>query len=85
MLGHLEMDVDQCIAAYSDLAGAVFDQKTSRLPFNFKAKVKARFDSGKLENAVRKAIKESGTSETALLNDGNKRGCRTQVSRQRKE
>lgn len=77
MLGRLEMDVDQCIAAYSGLAEAVFGVKTSRLPFNLKGKVKARFDSAKLEMAVQKTIKDSGISETALLNDGTERGCRT--------
>jgi hypothetical protein len=39
MLGRLEMDVDECIAAYSDLAASVFGEKGSRLPFNIKGKV----------------------------------------------
>ena len=44
MLGRLEMDVDECITAYSDLAEAVFEAKLSSIPFNMKGKVKARFD-----------------------------------------
>lgn len=77
MLGKLEMDVDECIAAYSDLAETVFCQKKSRLPFNFKGKVKARFDSRKLGNAVRETIKKTGRSETDSFNARVDRGCRT--------
>lgn len=77
MLGRLEMNVDQCILAYIGLAETVFGQKKSRFPFSIKGKVKAQFDSDKLEKAIRKTILDSGISETALLNDGNKRGCRT--------
>ncbi len=77
MLGRLEMDIDQCILAYSGLAEAVFGEKKGRLPFNIKGKVKAQFDSAKLEKAIRKTIKDSGICETELLNDGTERGCRT--------
>jgi len=77
MLGRLEMDVDECITAYSDLAEAVFSQKMSRLPFNLKGKVKAQFDSSKLEKAIGDTMKRAGISETALLNDGAERGCKT--------
>ena len=77
MLGRLEMDVDECIAAYSDLAEAVFSQKKSRLPFNFKGKVKAQFDSSKLENAIQETIEKTRFSQTDLFSDGMNRGCRT--------
>jgi hypothetical protein len=77
MLGRFEMDVDECIIAYAKLAEAVFSQKKSRLPFNLKGKVKAQFDSLKLEKAIRDTIKGSGISETDLFNEGTKRGCRT--------
>ena len=76
MLGRLEMNVDQCILAYSELAASVFHEKKSRLPFNIKGKVKAQFDSTKLEQAIRKTIKDSGKSEMELLNDETERGCR---------
>jgi hypothetical protein len=77
MLGRLEMDVDECITAYSDLAASVFGEKRSRIPFNFKGKVQQRFDSTKLEGAIRKAIVQNGASEADLLNDGTERRCRT--------
>lgn len=76
MLGRLEMDVDDCITAYSDLAAAVFGDKMNRSPVNMKGKIKPRFDSAKLETAIRKTIVGSGVSETDLLNDGAERGCR---------
>ena len=77
MLGRLEMDVDECITAYNDLAEAVFVEKLSSIPFNVKGKVKPRFDSAKLESAIRNVVAQSGASEMDLLNDGTERGCRT--------
>lgn len=77
MLGRLEMDVDQCIAAYSDLAAEIFGERRSKFPVTIKGKVKARFDSAKLESAVRKMVEKGGSSWTDLFNDGAKRGCRT--------
>ena len=44
MLGRLEMDVDECIAAYNELAAAVFGEKISRVPVNIKGKIRPRFD-----------------------------------------
>ena len=77
MLGRLEMDVDECITAYSDLAASVFGEKRNRIPFNIKGKVQQRFDSAKLESAIRKVVVGSGGLEKDLLNDGTERGCRT--------
>jgi hypothetical protein len=68
MLGRLEMDVDECIGAYSDLAAAVFGQKLSSIPVNFKGNVKARFDSAKLESAIRRVVEDSGASNEDLFN-----------------
>lgn len=77
MLGRLEMSVDECITAYSDLAAEVFDEKPNRIPVNMKGKLKSRFDSARLESAIKKVVTQSGMSETALFNDGTDRGCRT--------
>jgi hypothetical protein len=40
MLSQLEMDVDECIAVYSDLVLAVFSEKLSRIQVNIKGKIK---------------------------------------------
>lgn len=77
MLSRLEMDVDECIMAYSELAATVFSEKLNRIPFNIAGKIQAHFDSVKLERAIRKVIAQSGAAETDLLNDGPERGCRT--------
>jgi hypothetical protein len=77
MLGRLEMDVDTCIAAYSDLAAEVFGEKLRSIPINLKGNIKAKFDSEKLERAIQKVIKDSGASSQDLFNDSNARGCRT--------
>ena len=79
MLGRLEMDVNECIAAYSKLAAAVFGEKLRRIPVNIRGDVKARFDAAKLEVAIRKVIKDSCVSEDTLFDDGTERGCRTYV------
>ncbi|KAH9203663.1 acyl transferase/acyl hydrolase/lysophospholipase [Leptodontidium sp. 2 PMI_412] len=73
------MDADQCIAAYSDLAAEVFGEKRSAFPVTIKGKVKARFDSAKLESTIRKVVEQTGSAGTDLFNDGTERGCRTQV------
>jgi hypothetical protein len=77
MLGRLEMDVDECIASYSDLMKAVFEKKSSWLPVSRRGKVKAQFDSAKLKSAADTAISKTGASSTDALNDGKARGCRT--------
>lgn len=76
MLGRLEMDVDECISAYSDLMKTVFNEKSSRLPINWTGRVKAQFDSKKLKNAIEGAVACHGASKSDLFNDGNRRGCR---------
>lgn len=77
MLGRLEMDVDKCIEAYSDLTAAVFGEKLRSIPVNFKGDITARFDSAKLENAIRRVVEDSGGAKENLFNDGTERGCRT--------
>lgn len=77
MLGRLEMDIDECIDAYSDLATAVFGEKPRSFPVSFEGDTMGRFYSAKLENAIRKVVEDSASSKQNLLNDGAERGCRT--------
>ncbi|KAJ5625973.1 protein kinase subdomain-containing protein [Penicillium lagena] len=79
MLGRLEMDVDKCIEAYSDLAAAVFREKLRSFPINFKGDITAQFDSAKLESAIQKVVEDSGVSKRDLFNDGTECRCRTFV------
>ena len=77
MLGRLEMDVDACIAAYSDLMKAVFEEESSRFPVGWTGKVKTRFDSVKLKCAVDEMINNTSASVMDAFNDGKNCGCRT--------
>lgn len=77
MLGRLEMDVDECITAYSDLAEYVFGDRQNHIPVNIKGEIKPRFDLARLKSAILRVVAQSGVSETDFLNDGTKRGCRT--------
>jgi hypothetical protein len=78
MLGRLEMSVDECIDAYSEIAAAVFGEKAVSHILDIEGGAKPQFELATLESALKKMIKESGTaSETDLLNDGTERGCHT--------
>lgn len=76
MLGRLEMDIDDCIAAYSDLMKTVFEKKSSHLPFRWTGNTKAQFDSTTLKEAIEKVITCHNPSNINLFNDGQIRGCR---------
>lgn len=76
MLGRLEMDIDECILAYSRLIKTVFDEKSSRLPFGWRGKIKAQFNSARLESAIKEIITSRGLPEAVFFNDGTTRGCR---------
>lgn len=52
MLRRLETDVDECITAYSELAEAVFHSRVRTFLFKIEGKIKPRFDSTKLEEAI---------------------------------
>ncbi|THY56482.1 FabD/lysophospholipase-like protein [Aureobasidium pullulans] len=79
MLGRLEMSVDECIKAYSGLIATVFGVQLSKIPMNWKGKVKPRFDSAKLEVAIKQVISQSGLPEDTMFDDGIERGCKTFV------
>lgn len=74
------MDVDECIAAYSELMETVFGKRSSKLPFSWTGKTKARFDSKKLKSAVEKVVTNHNASSTELFDSGTARGCRVLVA-----
>lgn len=76
MLGRLEMDVDECIEAYTTMFETIFGKKS--LPVNIWGKVKGRFDSNVLEECIEKILKDRGLSKGELLNDGTDR-CKVVV------
>ncbi|KAI9773738.1 MAG: hypothetical protein M1839_002009 [Geoglossum umbratile] len=70
MLGWLEMDVDDCISAYTSLIKAVFEEKSSWLPVSWMGKTKAQFDSKRLKSAIEEVIRSKSASTVDLFNDG---------------
>ena len=80
MLGRLEMDVDECITEYSELMETVFGKRSSKLPFSWTGKTKARFDSKKLKSAIEKVVTNHNASSTELFDNGTARGCRVLVA-----
>lgn len=78
MLGRLQMDIDECINAYSELSRNIFSKKG--LPLDKWGNIKGRYKASELGNAVKTIIRNSGTSEDAPLDDGTDRGCRVYVT-----
>jgi hypothetical protein len=74
MLGRLEMDVDERISAYKEVIEAIF--KKQKFPMTWDGKIKGRFDSTVLADAIKETINKTGRSESEKLNDGNARACR---------
>lgn len=60
MLGRLEMDVDECIAAYKTLMKTVFEKKRSLFSVGLTGNIKARFSSKALERAIKSVIEARG-------------------------
>ncbi|KAF2143150.1 uncharacterized protein K452DRAFT_225410 [Aplosporella prunicola CBS 121167] len=81
MLGRLEMEVDECIQSYVDLMGKVFHKGRVWNPFSITlaGNRRARFDSRKLEEAIRAVILKQNINPDEPFNDGKVRGCRVFV------
>lgn len=79
MLGRLELDVNECIEAYTELMSAVFGEKISNVPVDWSGKIKAQFDSKRLKAAIEHVIEKAGFSSNDLMNDGSSRPTRVFV------
>ncbi|KAJ5472357.1 hypothetical protein N7530_006358 [Penicillium desertorum] len=78
MLGRLQMSIDECIEAYTSLMEKVF-KNPGWSPFGLFGTIRSRFDSKKLETAIKEVILKHGASGTDLLNDGVDRTCKVFV------
>lgn len=78
MLGRLQMDIGECITAYSELSRTIFSK--SGLPVTLRGNIKGRYKASELENAIKKIITSLGSAEDALLDDCEDRGCRVYVN-----
>lgn len=76
MLGRLEMDVDECIEEYCEMMKRIFEKQRSRFPMSLSGKINARFDTAKLEDAIKDVLARHGANESDPFNDRKERGCR---------
>lgn len=82
MLGRLEMSVEDCISAYNKMMACVFEEGFIRnAPFTLSGKLKPRFDSEKLKDAIERVIREAGMDPNERFRDGKKDGCKVYVLR----
>ncbi|CAG8393837.1 unnamed protein product [Penicillium salamii] len=79
MLGRLEMDVDECIAAYIKLMKEIFGKPSKRGLSKLFGKIKPQFDASKLEGAINEVTNSCGAKTTDLFNDEANRNCRVFV------
>ncbi|KAJ5153611.1 uncharacterized protein N7500_009050 [Penicillium coprophilum] len=79
MLGRLEMGVDECILAYTELMESVFSEKLNKVPVDWSGKIVSQFDSQRLKKAIENVITRAGLSPTDPMNDGKPRRSKTFV------
>jgi calcium-independent phospholipase A2-gamma len=76
MLGRLEMNIDDCIEAFTEMMDEIFKQK-AKIPFKlFSGEVKPRYDSATLERCIRKVVTEAGLPPDAKLRDPKDSTCK---------
>jgi predicted acylesterase/phospholipase RssA len=73
MLGRLEMGVDECIVAYTELMESVFSEKINNVPVDWRGNIVSQYDSKRLKRAIENVIIRAGLSPTDPMNDGNHR------------
>ncbi|KAJ5528301.1 hypothetical protein N7513_012460 [Penicillium frequentans] len=79
MLGRLELDVDECIDAYTELMESVFGERISHVPVDWSFNIRAKFDSKRLKAAIEHVITKAGASPTDLMDNGVPRRTRSFV------
>jgi hypothetical protein len=75
MLGHLKMDVDECIEAYAGMFKKVFNKKKHTLPITLRGKVQGKFDSDALKKAITEIVEAKGFAAPDLFNGINEEKC----------
>ena len=77
MLGRLEMEVDECIAAYIQLMKKIFRKPSKwNLAASVFGNIEPRFDASKLEGAINEVIRGQGASMVEPFNNQAEHGCR---------
>ena len=81
MLGRLRMSVDECISAYTRLAGAVFLEQKHTFGFTVTTKLQEKFDSEVLKRVIRELVRKQGFDEDELLKDTSIQPCKVYVEK----
>lgn len=79
MLGRLEMSIDECILAYTQLINSVFGEKVNNIPVDWSGKIRPQYDSQRLKAAIENVIEKAGAAPDDLMDDGAHRHCRVFV------
>jgi hypothetical protein len=79
MLGRLEMGIDECILAYTQLINSVFGEKVNNIPVDWSGKIRPQYDSQRLKAAIQNVIEKAGAAPNDLMDDGAHRQCRVFV------
>lgn len=79
MLGRLEMGIDECISAYSELMHSIFGEKANSLPVDWAGNIRAQYDSKKLKSAIEHVIERAGVAPDELMDNRQTRRCRVFV------
>lgn len=75
MLGRLGMSVEECIDSYVKLSEEVFVKKT-RWFTDSHGNIQERYNSQKLEDAIRGVVKQYCSAENALMRTDEKQRCK---------
>ncbi|KAJ5349493.1 hypothetical protein N7541_007220 [Penicillium brevicompactum] len=85
MLGRLEMGIDECICAYTELMESVFGEKVHNLPIDWAGNIVPQYDSKKLKVAIEEVISRAGLSPEDPMDYGSSGRCRMFVCTTAKE
>jgi calcium-independent phospholipase A2-gamma len=78
MLGRLEMNIDDCIDAFTGMMDEIFHRK-HKLPFMLSGNVRGRYSSETLEKCIKQAITDAGFPPDTKLRDQKTSSCKVYV------
>src|SRR4051794_21076990 len=78
MLGRLQMSIDDCIKAYSNLSVSVFRKENHRV--GWKGNLQGRFGSVELERAIKDIVVSQGLDKDGLMMDDENAKCKVYVA-----
>lgn len=76
MLGRLRMSVEECITAYVKLMKRIFERKENRSIMSALGRVKPRFSSRALSDAIAEVLQSSGHSISEKFEEDEEPTCK---------